>query len=492
MSIRLFVVACAVVAFALLAAAAFADKPPTLVKVRLQGGRSVVGELIEQSPERLKIRELKSGKETSFAQDDLLKVDRDLADNDAIASAGLPAFVAWKLSREQVGPASGKIADVKPTAIYLTIGTKAGVEKGQKLSVYRDEGEVKDPDSGEVLERQRAKIAELEITEAREKFSKAKLLGNLEVQLRVGDEVETDQKGAAIAVLPPVDQDGNRTAGGEKLAEELTTALVNRGVKVVERTLLDNALAELELQQDAAFDEASARNLGKQLGARAIMTGRAVQTGRMLDVHVRLIKIDTGEVVLAASQKKKGSLGDVIGGASPKGPKPVTGGDLLSRIDLAMHAHSSHVKASGKTVIVGPQSALSIPPFSSSRDYELEIGFVRTSGSDALVGALPIGNGHFSFALSGEYGRQHAIMGAAHQPGNLQNGKHYTLRLRVRQKGDSAAIEMLIDGESIIKTQLAISPIDREWAGIQPGWIPAIKSQNATYEIQSITLKPLR
>ncbi|OYV75685.1 MAG: hypothetical protein B7Z74_00980 [Deltaproteobacteria bacterium 21-66-5] len=138
MSIRLFVVACAVVALGLVAAPAVGDRPATLVKVLLRSGRSVVGELIEQSPERLKIRELKTGKETSFALDDLLKVDRDLADNDAIASAGLPAFVAWKLSREQVGPASGKIADVKPTAIYLTIGTKAGVEKGQKLAVYRD------------------------------------------------------------------------------------------------------------------------------------------------------------------------------------------------------------------------------------------------------------------------------------------------------------------------------------------------------------------
>ncbi|HVA45031.1 MAG TPA: FlgO family outer membrane protein [Pirellulales bacterium] len=380
---------------------------------------------------------------------------------------------------------------MKPTAIYLTIGTKAGAEKGQKLTVYRDEGEVKDPDSGEVLERQRAKIAQLEITEAREKFSKAKLLGNLEVQLRIGDEVETDQNGTAIAVLPPVDQDGNRTTGGEKLAEELTTALVNRGVKVVERTLLDKALAELELQQEAAFDEASARNLGKQLGARAIMTGRAVQTGRVLDVHVRLIKVDTGEVVLAASQKKNGSLGDVVGDAGAKGPKPSSGGDLLSRIDLAVHAHSGNVKASGKSVIVGPQSALSIPPFSSSGDYELEIGFVRTGGSDALVGALPIGNGHFNFGLSSEYGRQHNLMSAAHQPGSLQNGRHYTLRLRVKHKGGSGDVEMFLDGESIVKTQFAISPADREWAGIQPGWIPAIKSQNATYEIQSITLKRL-
>lgn len=137
---------------------ALADEPPPLVKIRLQGGRAIGGELIEQSRKGLKLRELKTGKEAEYANDALLKVERNLADSDAITSAGLPAFVAWKLSHRQPG-AAGKIADIKPTAIYVTIGTKNGIRKGQKLFVYRDEGEIKDPDTGKVLERQRAKIA---------------------------------------------------------------------------------------------------------------------------------------------------------------------------------------------------------------------------------------------------------------------------------------------------------------------------------------------
>jgi TolB-like protein len=308
MSLKLFVAALWFGVFTMPAMSATGDEPPTLVRVRLNGGQSVVGELIEQTPERVKLRNLKTGKEASYSTDDLRKVERDLADGDAISSAGLPAFVAWKLSCEQAAPGSGKIADIKPTAIYVTIGTNAGVEKGQKLAVYRDEGEIKDPDTGEVLERQRAKIAELEITEAREKVSKAKLLGDLDVQLHVGDQIEADLNSGAIAVLPPVDEDGNRTTGGEKLAEELTTALVKRGLKVVERTLLEKALSELELQQDALFDESSARKVGKQLGAQAIMTGRVVQTGRVIDMHVRLIKIDTGESFSPLRRKRPATL----------------------------------------------------------------------------------------------------------------------------------------------------------------------------------------
>jgi hypothetical protein len=173
------------------------------------------------------------------------------------------------------------------------------------------------------------------------------------------------------------------------------------------------------------------------------------------------------------------------------GAKPPSAGDLLSRIDLATHARSGNIKAVGKSVIVDSQSVLSIPPFSSTGNYQIEISFVRTSGSDALVVALPIGEGHFNLGLSSEFGRQHNLMSAAHQPGNLENGKHYTLRLRVKQKGRNGDVEMLLNGESIMRTQFAIAPADRDWAGIQPAWIPALKSQNATYEIQSITLKRL-
>ena len=63
--------------------------------------------------ERLKLRDLKSGRDVAYSQDDLLKVERDVADS-VVAGTGLPVFVAWNLSREQVGPSAGKIADVKP------------------------------------------------------------------------------------------------------------------------------------------------------------------------------------------------------------------------------------------------------------------------------------------------------------------------------------------------------------------------------------------
>lgn len=90
---------------------AFADEPPLVVKIRHNGGRA-----IEQSRERRRLRDLKSGKEVAYSQDDLLKIERDVAGSGAIAAAGLPAFVAWKLSRVLVGQVRAKSPDVEPTA----------------------------------------------------------------------------------------------------------------------------------------------------------------------------------------------------------------------------------------------------------------------------------------------------------------------------------------------------------------------------------------
>lgn len=70
-------------------------------------------------------------------------------------------------------------------------------------------------------------------------------------------------------------------------------------------------LAELDLQ--SVFEDMTlTRKVGKQLGASAVMTARLVEDGHFLSVHVRLINVETGEVLLAASQKSSGRAGSVL------------------------------------------------------------------------------------------------------------------------------------------------------------------------------------
>lgn len=63
---------------------------------------------------RFKLRDLKSGKAFASSHDDVPRSNAGLPT--AIAVAGLPVFVAWKLPSVQVGPSAGKIADFKPIA----------------------------------------------------------------------------------------------------------------------------------------------------------------------------------------------------------------------------------------------------------------------------------------------------------------------------------------------------------------------------------------
>src|SRR5439155_1536623 len=149
------------------------------------------------------------------------------------------------------------------------LGSSLGIEVGQELLVYRGNAELKNPDTGEVLGTQRRLIARVTVTEAREKLSKAKLTGDLEVELKVGDVVELGKQLKPIAILSFVDLNGDIRAGGKKLEEDLTTGLTQGGVSIVERAFLTKVLNELGLQNTRLFDPDKAQRVGKQLGAYA-------------------------------------------------------------------------------------------------------------------------------------------------------------------------------------------------------------------------------
>jgi hypothetical protein len=161
--------------------------------------------------------------------------------------------------------------------------------------------------------------------------------------LEIGDSVVPAVARKAIVVLPLVDAGGNETNVGRQVAEELTTTLVNRGVAVVERSILEKVLSELAIQQSSLIDPKTAQRVGKQIGAYAVLTGTVLPkeqtrsaelqhtahvTGQWrpgqidldkrealrvvgpkpagAEVQARLIKVETGEILAAASQNVTG------------------------------------------------------------------------------------------------------------------------------------------------------------------------------------------
>ena len=267
-----------------------------------------VGELVSEDAKQVSLFDFKSNQNVTVSKTDVLRVEKPISLDDAARYAGLPAVMGHKVSQLATRDKTvGKVAKVTTQVVYLTLGSASGLSVGQKLTVYRKAGDVVDPDTGAILATERPRIAEIEVVEVHEKVSKAKIIGSLEVQLTIGDEVEPQGSKLVVAVCPPTNSDGSSNATGIGLAEELTGALVQRQVSVVERSALDTVLSELQKQNTLVFDEASAQKLGQMTGASVVLTGKIVTEKNTAKAHIRLVDVAGGKILLAVSAPVKAS-----------------------------------------------------------------------------------------------------------------------------------------------------------------------------------------
>lgn len=122
---------------------------------------------------------------------------------------------------------------------------------------------------------------------------------------------ETGKK--KIAIIEFSDLDGNITAFGQFLAEELITKLfmISPGqFEVVERRQLMKVLKEQRLTMSGLLDAKAMESVGKILGIEAIVTGSITDLGNTVKVNARLIGVDTAKVfaVAATSIPKVGTV----------------------------------------------------------------------------------------------------------------------------------------------------------------------------------------
>jgi len=88
----------------------------------------------------------------------------------------------------------------------------------------------------------------------------------------------------------------------EDVLEDLSTALVKTGViELVERSQLDKVLRELRIQHSGLIDSATAKKLGKLVGARAVLVGSISDRNDCLVINARLINTESGRVTIAES-----------------------------------------------------------------------------------------------------------------------------------------------------------------------------------------------
>lgn len=129
---------------------------------------------------------------------------------------------------------------------------------------------------------------------------------------RIARELEATSKDPSvkqIAVLPFEVINGQNAALGRRVQEELTIAFVRHTkFTVVERTLVDRALGELEFQSTGVVDADTAKALGKGIGADAIVTGTIEQRGTSYRIFARLIRTDTFTILAVSSADSQESI----------------------------------------------------------------------------------------------------------------------------------------------------------------------------------------
>lgn len=105
-----------------------------------------------------------------------------------------------------------------------------------------------------------------------------------------------------VAVLDPVGPDSELNEFSSYLAGKLTRRLVQGGYfrSVLERRRLQDVLAEQRIELSPQFDPRTVAPLGRKLGVQGLVVGRVhLVGGRLVEINLKLIKVETGEVVSA-------------------------------------------------------------------------------------------------------------------------------------------------------------------------------------------------
>lgn len=129
-----------------------------------------------------------------------------------------------------------------------------------------------------------------------------------------------------LAVVDFTDLQGNVTALGRFLAEELSGALVMAGgIQVVDRNQLNKIFQEHSLSMLGISDPEAVKKVGKVAGADALITGSITEMADSVRVTAKVMATDTARVIAAAKTTipKTSTIADLVKqGVEAPGAKP--------------------------------------------------------------------------------------------------------------------------------------------------------------------------
>ncbi len=111
----------------------------------------------------------------------------------------------------------------------------------------------------------------------------------------------------AVIEFQSLNEEAQKDNLGKIVSEILTTSFVNsESFKIIEREQLQKVTKEFELSQTGIIDTSSAKQIGKVLGADAIVTGAVIKMGRTLRLDARIIDVTSG--IILTAEKSEGEV----------------------------------------------------------------------------------------------------------------------------------------------------------------------------------------
>ena len=116
--------------------------------------------------------------------------------------------------------------------------------------------------------------------------------------------------GTRVAAVPLIASAAGAAAQAEYFTEQLTLSVSRaEAFRMVERQDLQKILEELELGLSGLVDDAAAAKVGELAGAEMLITGRLFSSAERYDVFLKLLRVETGEVLSVTKARVARELG---------------------------------------------------------------------------------------------------------------------------------------------------------------------------------------
>jgi len=201
------------------------------------------------------------------------------------------------LSKKLTSFSKGEVLKSTDSQVYISLGLNQGIQPGNRFEIIR-QGEALKVDD-EIIGWEETKIAEVEVSRARDRVSICKILEKTELP-KVGDKAYQLRKNVTSIVVAQFSYNQAFNQLTKNLQDKLFTAMSNRGMQVTERDQLEKVLKEQKLGYSGLININSAKKIGNLLGADGIMLGTVNDMGDAININARIVDLEIGKAITAA------------------------------------------------------------------------------------------------------------------------------------------------------------------------------------------------